>query len=207
MDVMVIPNRVKVVAVMAALALAAGLLTLALLTKPMQAKPSTINETKSEQFPVHFIIDGTGPGCFGELIEITGTLHTVNHFRGKRDPEGNPVGPLHANSHFNLMNVKGVGQTTGDVYVIPNSGGAVENVVPNGDIVTGTVDINMIISKGSSPNQNGFSRVHYILTEDGIVKAEVIQFHFKCTGPGGPTFPSASASASATATAKAQPQP
>jgi hypothetical protein len=138
------------------------------------------------------------------VIQITGTLHIVNQFTAVQDG-------YHVVSHFNVANARGVGLTTGDEYVIAGPGNTVENFLPTHGMVGGNVVISMIISKGSEPNQNGFSRVHYILDETGMTKAEFAKFHFKCTGPGGPTFPMASASASAaatpTATAKAQSRP
>jgi hypothetical protein len=108
------------------------------------------------------------------VIDVVGTLHTVNHFV---PAEG---GGYHVNSHFNLVNVKGVGQTTGANYVIPASGAAVENYIPTSDaIVTGTVDINMVIGKEQLPNQVALARVHYII-DDGTVKVETVRFHFQC---------------------------
>jgi hypothetical protein len=169
MDMMVIPNRGRVLALISALAFAGGLLTLALLAKPTQAQDKGAT---SEQFPVDFTLDASE--CAGELITVTGTLHTVNHFTA--DPDGT----YHVNSHFNLMGAKGVGQMTGKVYVIPSAGGAVENHVQSGQTVTGTVDTNLVIGEGQIPNQNAFSRVHYIITPEGEVKVETVQFHLEC---------------------------
>jgi hypothetical protein len=169
MDIMVIPNRSRVVAVMLVLAIAGGLLTLALLAKPSQAQEKG---AVSEQFPVDFLIDTSG--CAGELIHVTGTLHTVNHFTLQED------GTYHANSHFNLAGVKGVGLTSGDTYVVPASGAVVENFVQPGQIVTGTVDINLVIGKGQTPNQVALARVHYVISPEGEIKVETVNFHFKC---------------------------
>ena len=178
---MVIPNRGRVVAVISALALAGGLLTLALLAKPSQAQG---NGAVSEQLPQEFTLNATE--CAGELINVTGTLHTVNHFVGERDPEtGDPVGQYHINSHFNFQNGKGVGldpdtgEPNGNKYVIPFSGVGVENVVADGQIVTGTVDINLEIGQGQLPNEVPFARLHFVI-DDGEVKVENVHFHFQC---------------------------
>jgi hypothetical protein len=194
MDMMVIPNRVKVVAVISALALVSGMLTLALLANPTQAQGQGATV---EDFPVDFLIDGTpcpdcgGCGVFGEYIRVEGTLHTVNYFRLQED------GTYHVNSHYSLQNVKGVGlireddgtfTPSGTEYVIASSGGAVENFVQSGEFVTGTVDLNVIIQKGPGTRtkgetitkQVGFSRVHYIITSEGEVKVENVQFHLEC---------------------------
>jgi hypothetical protein len=187
----VIPNRWRVLAVMSALALAGGLFSLVLLSKHTQAQPPTDkgNGAVVEKFPFALSLDTTG--CVGgEVIDITGTVHSVNHFvpvqRG-----------YHAYSTFSLVNARGVGQPTGDEYVISARTQTVENFLPTGDKVTGDVTIETDIGKGSSPDRVIFATVHYILTEDGMVKAEVIQFFVKCSG-GESASPSATASAAAT---------
>ncbi len=74
----------------------------------------------SEQLPVNFRIDNTE--CSGELIDVTGTLHIVNHFTVQED------GTHHVNSQFNFAGVKGVGlnprslKHTGTEYIIPAAG-------------------------------------------------------------------------------------
>jgi hypothetical protein len=156
MDMMVIPNRVRVVAVMSALALADGLLTLARLAKPTQAQTKG---AVTEQFPVEFTLDASA--CAGELIDIKGTLHTVNHFTDLGD------GQYHVNSHFNLAGVKGVGQSTGEKYVIPSSGSVVENINTIGTVNTGSVDVNLVIGKGKLNEQVAIARIHYIITAEG----------------------------------------
>ena len=66
---MVIPNRGRLVAVMLALALAGGLLTLALLAKPSQAQGKG---DQVQRFPIEFPIGPTD--CIDELIDVTGTM-------------------------------------------------------------------------------------------------------------------------------------
>jgi hypothetical protein len=192
---MVIPNRERVVAVISALALAGGLLTLALLSKPAQAQAEGAT---SEQFPTEFTINTSA--CGGEVINVTGTIHTVNRVRVDED------GTFHGTSHFNLVGVKGVGLTSGDNYVIPGSGAVVHNVVQPGQIVTGTVDINLVIGKGQQPNQVALARVHYVISPEGEIKVESISFHFKCQPGNASPTPTASATATkASPTAKASP--
>jgi len=193
---------VVVVALAAVLAVLVGASLAAAAPSPQQSPTQNGKGATSEQFPIDFTLDSA---CFGEIVEGTGTAHVVNQFV--------PVqGGWHITSTFNLMNIKGVGLTTGDQYVMNAQGGNfVENFLPTGDVVSGSVTIGMIVSKGSSPNQNYQAVLRYIINEDGTVKLEVRPFHLKCTGPGGPTFPTASASATAaatpTATAKAQARP
>jgi hypothetical protein len=176
---MVIPNRGRVVAVMLALALAGGLLTLVLLAKPSQAQPPADNEhaAVSEEFQQEFTIDGTG--CSGELINFEGTMHVVeNSF---------PVdGGYHFTVHFNFTNMKGVGidpvtlEPTGTEYVFTRSSTTVENFVPAGDIVSSNVDSFLATGKGQVRNEVGFVGIHYILTAEGELKVETIQFHLEC---------------------------
>ena len=124
------------------------------------------------------------------MIDITGTLHTVTHFV--------PVkGGFHTTSYFNFVNGRGVGQTTGDEYVTSGRYHIVENSLPTGDTVTNETLIDIAIGKGSLPDRVIVATVHYILTEDGVVKAEVIQSFVKCSG-GESASPTASASAVAT---------
>ena len=189
---MVIPNRGRILAVLSALALAGGLLTLALLAKPTQAEPPTDNENGAvvEDFPYAVTIDTSQPGngCVnGEVIDITGTMHTVTHFV--------PVpGGSHSNTTFSLANARGVGfdpqtlEPTGSEYVFHYSQTIVDNFLPTGDSVGGAVTIQTATGKGSSPDQVFSATYHYILTEDGVVKLEVGQFFVKC--PGSETAPS-----------------
>jgi hypothetical protein len=173
MDMTVIRNRVRVLAVILALALAGGLLTLALLAKPSQAQDQGAT---SEKFPITGgIIDASA--CTGELIELTGTMHIVNHSMDLGD------GQYYITSHFNLAGVKAVGQTTGDEYVVPAASTTVENSVASGQTIVGTAQINLVIGKGQSPDQVATSQVHYILeVVDGepTVKVETVHFSFEC---------------------------
>jgi hypothetical protein len=167
---MVIPNRGRVVAVMLALALAGGLLTLALLAKPSQAQP---RGATSQEMPLAGSIGSQE--CAGEEIDLTGTLHIVTHFF--TDEEGG----YHLNSHYNVQNGKGVGRTTGEMYPFASSGAFVENYIPpSGQTTTGSVDMNVLIGKGQVANSSSFIRIHYIITTEGEVKVETVQFHSGC---------------------------
>jgi hypothetical protein len=169
MDMMVIPNRGKVVAVISALALAGGLLTLALLAKPTQAQD---RGATSERIPVAFTLDATE--CQGELIDLTGTIHTVNHFTQQED------GTYHITGQFNLAGAKAVGQTTGEEYVVPSASQAVELFVSPGQTINPTVSMNLVIGKGQVDNLVATAQIHYIVNDDGTVKVEIIQYQFEC---------------------------
>jgi hypothetical protein len=176
MDKMVIPNRGKVVALMLALALVGGLLTLTLLAKPTQAQGQG---AVSEQEPLEFTLDATE--CAGEYIDLTGTLHTVNHVTMQED------GTYHVISNFNFQNVKGVGRNpetfepTGNEYVFSaGPGTAVENYTTSGQLITSIVDLNLIIGKGQLVNQVAHSQIHYVIDDDGTLKVENVHIDFKC---------------------------
>jgi hypothetical protein len=171
---MVIPNRARVVAVLPALALAGGLLTLALLAKPTQAQPTQAQGQGAtvQDFPVSGGIDSTN--CTGEVILIEGTIHTVSILKARED------GGYRFTDHFNFSNVKGVGETTGEEYVINIKSTVVEKFVPDGEFATGTVFTSGVVSKGSMPNEQLLSRVHFIQNDDGTIKMENIQFRFEC---------------------------
>ena len=97
----VIPNRVRVVMVVSALALAAGLLALASLATPTQAQSSTTERLPFSQDYLN--------SCAGELFHIDGTILTVGH----HTIDGN------GGQHFQYVsNTKGTGEslTTGAEY-------------------------------------------------------------------------------------------
>jgi hypothetical protein len=107
-------------------------------------------------------------------------LHIVNIFKARED------GGYHITSHYNLQNVTALGidpvtfEPTGTEYLVPAAGTTVENFVADGELVTGNVDISMVIGNGSLPNQHFFARVLYILTSEGEVEVENVRFIFEC---------------------------
>jgi hypothetical protein len=192
---------VVVVALVALLAVLVGASLAVAAPSPQQSPTANGKGATSENYQLDFVINSS---CSGESIEVTGTMHIVNHFV--------PVqGGSYATSYLQFINMKGVGLTTGDQYVIRLGDREVRNFVPNGSFVDGMVLTTMIVSAGSSPNVNGVLKLQWILDEDGTEKAHVAEYHLKCTGPGGPTSPPSTASATATATptatAKAQSRP
>jgi hypothetical protein len=185
MDKMVIPNRVRVLAVMVALALAIGVLTLALLAKPTQAEPPTANENRgatSQWVEIGFMVDSTD--CAGELIRFTGTMHFVDRFF-------ETDGGYHLRLHYNFAGVRGVGlnpqtlEPTGTEYTVTSAGGVVEHFLPTGSTVNTTVDNLHIIGKGQAATSRAHSLVHFILEdvvpgEEPTVKMDTIHINFDC---------------------------
>jgi hypothetical protein len=102
----VIPNRMRVVMVVSALALAAGLLTLASLATPTQAQSDTTSRVPFEQ---DYVNACTG----GELFHISGTILTVGHH----------TIAANGGQHFQYVeNTRGTGEnlTTGAEYAYNN---------------------------------------------------------------------------------------
>jgi hypothetical protein len=163
-----IPNRGRVVAVIWALALAGGLLTLVLLAKPSQAQ---VNGAVTTQMPIQGTVDASA--CAGEFIDIEGTIHTVTHFKDLGD------GTFHANSHL-TVNAKGTGLTTGKNYVLTSTGLAVENVVADGQYLATFQDVNMVLGNGQFPNQVSYGRLMFVISSEGEVKLENFHFVFEC---------------------------
>jgi hypothetical protein len=165
----VIPNRTRVLAVISVLALVSGLLTLALLAKPSQAQS---NGATTEWFEIDFIHDVTD--CSGEIVEVTGTMHFVNSYVPKED------GTFNVNSHLRLQ-ATGVGQTTGNEYVVHTKSFAHEYYhVETGQYLFGAMDTTMVVSKGSTPNSQFLTRFIFIVDPDGSLRMEEVSFHAKC---------------------------
>ena len=170
---MVVPNRGRVVALIWVLALAGGLLTLALLAKPSQAQS---NGATTEWYEIDFTHDGTD--CSGELIEVTGTMHFVNAYVAKED------GTFNVNSHLRLQ-ARGVGidPETGEQtdYVVHTKSSASEYYhVEPGQYLLGAMDTTMLVAKGSTPNLQFFVRYIYIVNPDGTLRMESVTFHSRC---------------------------
>jgi hypothetical protein len=178
-DMMVIPNRVRVLAVMVALALVGGLLTLALLAKPSQAQPPTDTENRgaeTHRFEIDTNLAATD--CIGEDIRVTGTVHQVGQFF-------ETDGGYHFTLRGSLSNGRAVGLTSGEEYIVTSTGGFTENFLPTGDTVFSSVDMQHVVGKGRADNLVFHSRVHYIIeVVDGepTVKMENIEFFTKCQG-------------------------
>jgi hypothetical protein len=171
----VIPNRVRVVVVMvSALALAAGLLTLALLEKPAQAQAETIMSNDRSTFN---LLSGT---CGDELAQIQGTLHTVAH------TTIDATGVRHIRGHFNEQG-QGEGTISGDKYVFHDVFNLRENLSGDdpGDHLTFTVtETAELIRQGSTTptdDQRVKSLVHVTINANGEVTADVVKIEFECT--------------------------
>jgi hypothetical protein len=172
MDMIVIPNRGRVVAVISALALAAGLLTLALLAKPAQAQAETTTSNDRSTFNEFFT------SCTGELVQIQGTLHTVEHSTIDAN------GVRHTTFHFQTQ---GRGESdSGAKYVFQDVRVAHDNDTgaPGDNFnITFTETLKLIRQGSATPTDDVESRllVHVTLNDQGEVTAEVFKAEGECT--------------------------
>jgi hypothetical protein len=163
-------NRMRLVVVMSALALAAGLLTLALLAKPTQAQAET--ETFNERFPFAFEIENP---CTGEVVFIEGTLHFVFHITQDAD------GGFHIKGHLNFQG-KGV-SPSGAKYVVYESANSQFNFrAESADNFTSPVTF-QVIRQGSPTPEDDFkvkALFHFTENANGELTAEVFKFEAQC---------------------------
>jgi hypothetical protein len=170
----VIPNRARVVALMLALALAGGLLTLVLLAKPTQAQAEPITDNYRSTFT------GTYSSCDGAAVHIQGTTHTVAHSTIAEN------GVLHTQFH---QNTQWQGKSKGGAqYVLHDTYNFNENNLTGvGDGYNGTiVATSKLIRQGSSDTTTDddlYVRyfTHVTVNGQGELTAVVEKFEFVCT--------------------------
>jgi hypothetical protein len=172
MDMTVIANRWRVLALMFALVLAGGLLTLALLEKPAQAQAETITSTDEYTFD-EFLED-----CTGELVELAGTQHIVAH------STLDATGALHTKYHV-VTQGRGVSDS-GAKYIVINTDNVEENITLPPEEVQRTITnpgMFKLIRQGSStPADDQYVNylLHVTVNANGEVTAVVSSFDFGC---------------------------
>ena len=171
----VIPNRVRLVMVVSALALAAGLLTLSLLSKPAQGQAETTTTTERVPFSEDFY-----NACTGEVFHIDGTILTVGH----TTIDGN------GNQHFQYVNnTKGTGEslTTGAEYAFSRETHGQQNYF-FGDSYTSytyydSYDVTMT-RKGSSTPDDDIKitiSIKQTINANGELTTQIVKSEFSCT--------------------------
>ena len=166
----VIPNRVRVLVVVSALALAAGLLTLALLAKPTQAQAQ--HETFRAQMP--FEMGGFNP-CTGETYYLEGTVHLVTQVT--QDANGN----FHFTSH-QVVEGQGVG-ASGAKYVVHDSFNTTINFTLEAAQTFTQEFIFKVIRQGSDTPEDDYTvkyLIHFTVTANGELTSEVGRFEIEC---------------------------
>jgi hypothetical protein len=166
----ILRNRVRVVLVVSALALAAGLLTLAVvLAKPAQAQAETIIKD-NHRSPFSFFESG----CT-EPVFIEGTQHTVAHTLIDAN------GGFHTEFHFNLQG-QGAGLDSGDKYVFKNVLNTLLNSTgPFTQTFAQTFKVTRQGSASATDDVQAKVLSHVTVNANGEVTAVVNEFEFVCT--------------------------
>jgi len=171
----VIPNRLRVVAVMSALALAGGLLTLVLLVKPAQAQADTFTDIDRSTYTFY---TSSCPG--DDLIVFEGTEQIIVHTTIDAN------GVYHTKGQDEIHGL-GEGLDSGDKYVYNYVGNYHENYsfAPGETVKDFTQTLNVeIIRQGSdttTEDLQGKALFHVTIDENGEVTAVVEKFEFVCT--------------------------
>jgi hypothetical protein len=164
------PNRVKVVVVMSALALAAGLLALALEAKPTQAQAEIIERINDRD-----TIEGElFNECKGEFVSYEGTSHFVLHI--KEDASGG----FHIKAHTNIQ-VHGV-STSGAKYVAHEIDNSHNFFSESADNFTFTQTA-QFIRQGSETSEDDFQAkglTHVTVNANGEVTSSFEELEIEC---------------------------
>ena len=163
----VIPNRMRVVMVVSALALAAGLLTLTLLSKPAQAQAGAFTVTDTNRIPVSETVGGL---CSDEPIFVEGTLLTVVHTTIDANGGG------HTTFQFHIKG-EGVGLESGDKYVYNNlSRNEFNSTGPFNETFTATFKVIRQGSVSTTDDLNARAVFHVTVNANGEVTTEFVRF-------------------------------
>jgi hypothetical protein len=160
--------------------IAASLLVAVVATTTFQAYAQG-NERRavSEIIPISEVLDTTI--CEnGELVQISGNLHLVGRVVFDEDETGMAVQFV---GHVNSQNVKGVGLTTGNDYVLTYADNQVLNNSLDGTgSFTQTLTSNLIArgSSESAPDLLVHALFHITVTPNGETTALVDNFNVEC---------------------------
>jgi hypothetical protein len=163
-------NRVKVVVVMSALALAAGLLALALGAKPTQAQAET--DHFNDRVPVEGVFFNE---CTGEFVTFEGTQHIVGH--STEDASGG--------AHFWIRlhsQVQGV-STSGAKYVARGNTSFHDNISSESAANFTFMETIQFIRQGSETAEDDFQSkflFHVTVNANGELTSEVEQVDVEC---------------------------
>jgi hypothetical protein len=108
----------------------------------------------------------------GEYVIISGILHDMYHFTM------DDTGGYHLVLHSQPMGVKGVGETTGDIY----QGTGVYQDVYNGVVgETGTlIDVYQMIGQGPGNNFKVHETLHVTVNANGELITDIANFTVEC---------------------------
>jgi hypothetical protein len=167
----VMTSRARTVVPVVALALAASLLTLAVvLAKPAQAQASTV--TSTDRIPASGVIDGCPPS---EPISVEGTLKTVAHTTIDAN------GGYHTTLQIHLKG-QGVGLDSGDKYVYNQLANHHLNATgPSNETSTFNFKIIRQGSVSTTDDANATAVFHVTVNANGEVTTQFDRFEDECT--------------------------
>lgn len=155
----------------------ASLLALFLLSSTGAALAQAETITDSERVPVDpaSVFVSCAAGGAGEDVDLTGTLHVLSH------TTITPNGDAFIKFHFQPQGVKGIGQTTGDVYEGTGVTQGQTHLHADGLPFTDTFINNFrIIGPGTGNNYLEQFVVHVTINENGELTAEVSNITIVC---------------------------
>jgi hypothetical protein len=192
---LVIPTRVTVVVVISALVLAAGLLTLALLTQPTPAQ-ATSERIAIGPEPV------THPGllnpCNGEVVVITGDVR--GYFQTVQTPTGKTFTKVHTVFKGIGVGSEGNTYTFNQIHTQVIAGEAPFTVTTQILLTSEGSSVNFALNQQSHVSPNGDA---HTTVADPVCRGATAPH----PPPPGTATAAATATATATATAKAKAQP
>ena len=142
----------------------AGMMLMSSLFIPVSATSAL--GASSTDTPLYFL---RSADCTGEVVEISGTIHTVNQIQ----VDGSVMG------HFNYQNVKGLGLTSGNTYQT----NAVDHIRLSAPFPSSITSVRsfLLISRGSSSNLLVHVAYHITISESGRTTAFIEDLDMQCT--------------------------
>ncbi len=132
------------------------------------------NNGSTQQFT--FSLDGTAiAGCNGEIIDLTGEVHTVIHLSNSSS------GQFNAFTHSNYRGVTGVGEETGATYRAHDSFHTHMVMNPDGHTVYSSEEsVNLVATGNNAPSTLSIVVIHMVTQPDGTVTANVDHVRSDC---------------------------
>jgi hypothetical protein len=141
-----------------------------------QAMRSAIVSNTNIQIPfASTVLVTCANGGAGEFVDITGTLHVVQHSTVADN------GSHGGFAHSQLQWAKGVGQSTGDVYQASGVTQIAEFDPLGPQMTTTTADNVLLIGPGPGNNRRAHMTIHLTVNANGEVSADVNIVEVTCS--------------------------
>jgi hypothetical protein len=134
------------------------------------------NSAQVQIIPINTVLDNTQ--CGGELVDASGNVHIVSQLFARSD------GSFHVNQHVNFQDFKGVGETTGDTYIVTSNFNSLSNIDIEGTGSATQVTSFHLVSVGpqSTPNLTVQAVFHLTVNSNGQITSQFESFRAVCTG-------------------------